>query len=150
MTKETDLHEFWDEVQGGPIPETPERKVAREHPGDLVIATSKNRVLVRIHPDGQLTFSPDYTPDEAAVTFWTAMAQRRIGSEERLAQFAIYEELIRRVGEADLSYERAQQRARAEGATEHDRHLEEISLANLESRVHQLIEVGRGVAVSRS
>ncbi len=29
--------------------------------------------LVKIHPDGSLEYGPDYTPDEAARVFWSAL-----------------------------------------------------------------------------
>src|SRR4051812_37678408 len=116
-----DLREFWDEVRGGPTPEPLERRFAGAHPGDLVIATSTARVLVRIHPDGQITYGPEYTPDEAAVTFWTAMAMRRADMEVRLTQFSMQERLLLGIAEADVTYERAQRAALAEAATENDK-----------------------------
>jgi hypothetical protein len=144
-----ELKEYWDEVRGGPTPEPPERRFSREHPGDLVIATSKDRMLVRIHPDGTLTFGPEYTPDEAAVEFWTAMARRRLETEQRLIQFHAQEQLLARVAQADFSYEHAQARTRGEDATEHDRLMEEISRRNLESSVHTLIEFARSLVETR-
>jgi hypothetical protein len=140
-----DLREFWEDVRGGPLPEPIERRFAGAHPGDLVIATSASRMLVRIHPDGQITYGPEYTPDEAAVTFWTAMAMRRVEMEERLIQFSMQEQLLLRIAEADVTYERAQRAALAEGASENDRFTEERARANLEARVHQLIEFSRGL-----
>jgi hypothetical protein len=143
---ESELREYWESVRlGGPLPEPVEQRYAREHPGDLVIGTSKERMLVRIHPDGTLTYGPNYTPDEAAVTFWTAMAQRRLETELRLIQFQTQENLLQRVAEADIAYETSQLRARREEATEHDRFMEEMSRRNLETRVHVLLEFARGL-----
>lgn len=149
--KEEGLTDYWDDVRPkGPGPAEPvERRFSREHPGDLIIGTSKERILVRIHPDGTLTYGEGYTPDEAAVEFWTAMAVRRLQSEERLIQFQTQEQLLARVAQADLAYEACQGRARAEGATEHDRFVEEMSRRNLEGQVHGLIEFARGLYATR-
>ena len=141
-----DLTEFWDALRGQ-FRITSERRLGDAHPGDLVIATSMDRILVRIHPDGTLTYGPEYTPDEAAVTFWTAMAQRRLQMEERLLHFALMERLLTSVGRADLAYERAQTRARAPESTPHDREMEEMSRRSLEGRVHEVIEFARGLAL---
>ncbi len=140
---EENLKEYWDEVRGEPGPEPAERRFVREHPGDLVIGTSKHRILVRIHPDGTLTYGPEYTPDEAAVEFWTAMARRRLETEQRLLQFHAQEVLLARIAQADLAYEAAQIRARRPEATEHDRMMEELSRRSLESQIHNMIEFSR-------
>jgi len=145
-----DLRDYWDSVRlGGPTPEPVERRFAGRHPGDLIIGTSKERIFVRIHPDGQITYGPGYTPDSAAVEFWTAMAVRRLESEARLIQFSHQEGLMLRIAQADVAYENAQLRARNENATEHDRFMEEMSRRNLESQVHTLIEYARGLLTSR-
>ena len=119
------------------------------HPGDLVFATSKDRVLVRIHPDGQLTYGPEYTPDEVAEVLWTTIALKRVAMEERLLHLDVMEQIVRQMGEADLHYEEMQTVAKREGATAHDAFMEEIARRNLEARVHQMIEFARGVALAR-
>ena len=142
---EENLSLFWDEVhRPGPSPLDPP-PVLREHPGDLVIGTSRERILVRIHPDGTLTYGPDYTPDESAVEFWTQMAIRRLESEERILHLGVMEQILLHVGRADRSYEAAQLRTRSTEATEHDRFMEEMSRRNLETAIHQVIEFGRGL-----
>lgn len=148
-SEEDPLEAYWGDVRRPEPNPLPEQALARQHPGDLVIGTSEKRVLVRIHPDGTLTFGPEYTPDEAAVTFWTEMARRRLETEQRLIQFQAQEHLLALVAESDLAYEAAQTRARAEGATEHDKFMEEMSRRNLEARFHQLIEFARGLLAAR-
>lgn len=145
------LTEYWDDVRSkGPGPAEPvERRFAREHPGDLIIGTTREKILVRIHADGTLTYGEGYTPDSAAVEFWTAMAVRRLESEARLIQFATQEQLLARVAQADLAYEACQGRAHAEGASEHDTMMEELSRRSLEAQVHNLIEYARGLLAAR-
>jgi hypothetical protein len=146
--EEEDLKVSWALLRG-PLPEPVEEKIGRQHPGDLVIATSRENILVRIHPDGQITYGPDYKPDDAAEILWTAIALKRVAMNERLMHFDIMEQIVRQMGEADLHYERMQQLAHAEGATEHDKFMEEMARRNLEARVHQMIEFARGVAEAR-
>jgi hypothetical protein len=50
------------------------------HPGELVLGTNRDRILVRIQPDGQLLYGKDYDPNEAAEVFWTALATKQNGS----------------------------------------------------------------------
>lgn len=143
------LSEYWEAIRPTGQPDTIERQFARTHPGDLIIATSEARELVRIHPDGTLTYGPEYTPDEAAVTFWTEMGRRRLQMEERLIQIQAMEQLLARVASADIAYETAQRRAHTETAIDHDKLMEEMSRRSLESRVHELIEYARGLIHSR-
>jgi hypothetical protein len=139
------LKEYWEDLQVGPVPEPALPNFYGKHPGDLVIGTYKDRVLVRIHPDGTLTYGPDYTPDEAAVEFWTQMCVRRLESEERVMHLGVVESMLIRMGNADLNYENRRRQAQAEGATDHDRFQAEMALRNLEAIVHQTIEFGRGL-----
>jgi hypothetical protein len=147
--EDNELSAYWNDLRREGGPEIPERRFAREHPGDLIIGTSKERMLVRIHPDGQLTYGPEYTPDEAAVTFWEEMGRRRLESEARIIQIMATERLLARIGQADLAYERAQRRAQTDTASEHDRFMEEMSRRSLEARVHELVEFARGIYLGR-
>ena len=140
--KRDGLEAFWEDVRGGPVPD-PVPNVDR-HPGELVIGTNY-RVLVRIQPDGQLRYGEGYTPDEAAEVFWTSLALKRKGMEERLMHLGAMEALLLRVGHADIATEQARLRAAHEDATAHDRFMAEISIRNLEAHVHQLIEFARGL-----
>lgn len=145
-----DLAVYWAAVRG-PRPErplTPEEQAAKAFPGSLTIGTATNW-LIRIHNDGTLEYGPEYTPDEAAVTFWEAMGRRRIQSEERFLQIAMMELHYALLQEADRAYETAQRRARREGATEHDRMMEEMSRRDLESRMHEIIEFSRELVAQR-
>jgi len=142
---EDDLKGFWEDVRAQTLPE-PDLRHFNAHPGELVIGT-QGRVLVRIQPDGQLRYGEGYTPDEAAETFWTAMALKRSGMEERLMHLGLLEQLLVRVGHADLRTERARIHAAREGATEQDKFIAERCMGNLESLVHQMIELGRGLAL---
>lgn len=42
-------------------------------PPDIIIASGDGGPLVTIHPNGELEYGPDYTPDEAARAFWDAL-----------------------------------------------------------------------------
>jgi len=145
MPTDDNLLEYWDDLHPPGRTARPEPREPGTHPGDLVIGTSKDRILVRIHPDGTLTYGPEYTPDEAAVEFWTQMAVRRLESEERVLHLGVVEQFLQRLGSADLSYEAAVLRSRRPDATEHDRFMAEISHRNLEAVVHQTIEFARGL-----
>ncbi len=113
---------------------------------DLIIGTSEDRILIRIGPDGTLTYGPDYTPDEAAKVFWEAMARHRKDYEERLVFFTHVEGLLARVGAQDLRVEAA--RAKAENTkTIHDQAQAERSMNQLQVLWHELIEFARGIAL---
>lgn len=116
---------------------------------DFVIGTAK-RELVRIKADGTIIYGPDYTPDEAAVEFWTQMSQRRVESEERLIQLGAMEQLIMAVGRADLANEAAQRKSMALGANDLDKFAAERTNGQLEAGVHQLIEFARGLLLPPS
>ena len=118
-------------------------------PTDLVVGTA-DRELVRIKADGRIIYGPEYTPDEAAVEFWTQMSQRRLESEERLIQLGAMEQLIMAVGKADLTNEAAQRKSRALGASDLDKFAAERTNGALESAVHQLIEFARGLILPPS
>lgn len=48
--------------------------VAEMPPPHIVINGEDQRTpLVTIHPNGELEYGPDYTPDEAARRFWEAL-----------------------------------------------------------------------------
>lgn len=145
MSNDDNLLEYWDDVHPAGRDAQPVPREPGTHPGDLVIGTSKDRILIRIHPDGTLTYGPEYTPDEAAVEFWTQMAVRRLESEERVIHLGMVEQFLQRLGAADLAYEASVLRARRPDATEHDRYMSEISHRNLEAVLHQTIEFARGL-----
>lgn len=142
---EDDLRTFWEDVRGQPVPE-PDLRHLQGHPGELVIGT-QGRVLVRIQPDGQLRYGEGYTPDEAAEEFWTAMALKRAGMQERLMHLGILEQMLTRLGRADIRCERARIHASRDEATAEDNFVAERTMAQLESLVHQIIELGRGLAL---
>lgn len=142
--KDETLSAYWQDVLGQPVSE-PDLQHFDAHPGELVIGT-QGRVLVRIQPDGQLRYGEGYTPDEAAELFWTAMALKRKGMTERLTHFGIMEQLLIRVGRADINTERLRLQAIREDATEEDRFRAEMAMRGLEALVHQMIEFSRGLA----
>lgn len=115
---------------------------------DLVIATG-GRLLVIIQPDGTLQYGPTYQPDEAALIFWEAMARRRQHYEERMLLYAHIEQLLVRVGERDLEYERQARRAMEEGLPDQEKaqrdQYAELARRQLEMQVHQVIELSRGL-----
>jgi len=148
-----------------PDPTRPNLKQPEFGPNDMVIRTSKDRVLVVIHPNGELEFGPDYTPDEAAELFWVTMAIKRLGSEQRLQLLARMENLFTGIGAADIASEQARRRAEEVQAamrrkgdanlTEEDARqikatLDEAARAHrvLEERVHQTIEFSRQLAAT--
>lgn len=142
------LEEYWKDILG-PRPETDEAKLIQEfgrpYPGTLTFATQNGRVLVQIDPNGKVTLGEGVTADEAAEDFWTSMALKRQGMEERLMHLGAMEALLLRLARADEFYEESQIRARSEEATEEDHYREEIQRRNLEARVHQMIEFSRGL-----
>lgn len=142
------LRDYWKDVLGTP-PETTEARLVRElgipHPGTLTFATSSGKVIVQIDPNGKVTLGEGVTADEAAEEFWTGMALKRRGMEERLMQLGAMEAMLHRCARADIAYERAATRAREPGATEEDKFREELQRRNLEAAVHQMIEFSRGL-----
>jgi hypothetical protein len=129
----------------GPRPPTPEQLIAAAHPGELVIATA-GRTLVRIGPDGSVTYGEGATPDEAARALWESIARHRADFESRLTYLNMLELHVALLAVADQAYEAAQNAARAPGATENERFREELSRASLETRVHGIIEFAREFA----
>ncbi len=117
-------------------------------PGDMALGT-KDRVLVVIRADGTLKYGPDYTPDEAAQVFWTVMARKRVEFEETLALHNHLKDLVTQIGEADLDNEKAIHLARGLVGTP-DGGAASLKAfrahAFLEGLVHQVIELGRGLA----
>lgn len=149
--KEDDpLELYWDDVRVSRhrvpvVPDTTAENLrAQVQPGDLVIGTSRERVLAIIKADGQVEFGPDYKPDEAAMVFWEAMGRQRYAYEERILLIRHMEALLTRLGAQDLLVEQLrlasangdiQAGQRAGGA-----------MVQLERLVHQVIELGRGLA----
>lgn len=116
-------------------------------PGELVIGTSEDRILVRIQRDGTIEYGPEYTPDEAAKVFWEALAKQRQDNDVNDMVSRQVMDLVKKVGAQDLRYERCQLAAKDPDASEHDRFQEERVRAQMESYVHQLIELARGIAL---
>lgn len=119
----------------------------REDTGELVIATSRGRVLVRIQKDGTLTYGPEYTPDEAADVFWHALARRRAEANVREGLLGHIEQVMLKLGQQDLRNEQCQIKARSDSATPDDVFQAERTHSQLEVYVHQLIELARGLAL---
>ena len=143
------LSDFWNDILG-PRLETIEQRLIRElgipHPGTFTLATSSGKKIVSIDPNGKVTYGEGIKPDEAAELFWTNMALKRVGMEQRLQHLAITEAMLIRMGRADVNYERAQLAADAQGASDHDRAIAERARMNLESIVHQVMDFARGLA----
>ena len=143
-----ELIDYWDDFLG-PRPEAVRDRLVRElglpHPGVLTLASSTGRVLVQIDPNGKVKLGPGIQPDEAAEEFWTMLALKRVGMEERLLHLGMMEALLLRVARADIAYEEASARARSDAATEEDKYRQELQQLNLESIVHQMLEFSRGL-----
>jgi hypothetical protein len=116
-------------------------------PGDLIIATSADRILVRIQPDGTITYGPDYTPDEAATVLWRALAKQRVEAVEREALMGHIEHMMVKLGEQDLLNERYRIQANSDAGTPHDKFQAERAHQQLEVYVHQVLELARSLAL---
>jgi len=142
------LTDIWEDVRG-PRPETVEERLVREHgtshPGTLTLATSSGQVIVRISPLGEIAYGEGYTPNDAAEEFWTSLALKRVGMEQRLMHLNLMEQTLLRLGRADLRYEQAQLAARVPGAGDVEKEREELQRLNLETLVHSLLEYSRGL-----
>ena len=117
-------------------------------PGDLVIGSDRERLLVIIRANGDLVFGPEYNPDEAAMVFWEAMGQRRLQMEDRLLVIQHMEAILVRLGRADMECERL----RLEAEAQEDPILKasltqsaEIAMQALNMVAHQAIELGRAL-----
>lgn len=137
--------------------------------GDLVIATSRSRVLVRIKPDGTLVYGPEYTPDEAASVLWQTIARKRAEFEKKVegetAQEAAQEDarlntilyrhmekLLLAAGEADLANQVARDKVTQLAAASTPEQKAQRTQANLDatrteqalnSAAIRLVELGR-------
>ena len=144
---DTNLEVFWDDVRVAPFRRPPKQEDFGEEvqPGDMVIGTSPQRLLVIIKADGTLKYGPEYRPDEAAVVFWEAMGQKRLEMEDRLLVINHMEAVLTRLGDADLRAESARRIAANEpGNMELERQAIE-AVRRLERVVTQAIELGRGL-----
>lgn len=141
------LEVFWDDVRVAPYRRPPKQEDFWDEvdPGDLVIGTSHERILVIIKSDGTLKFGPEYRPDEAAVVFWEAMGQRKLQMEDRLLLINHMEAILTRLGDADLRAESARRvAANSPGDMELERRAVE-AVHRLERVAGQAIELGRGL-----
>ena len=142
------LEVIWDDIRvarrRAETPRPAERLLPTGSPNDLVIGTSRERILVTIKPDGRVEFGPEYRPDEAAMVFWEAMGRQRFAYEERILIIQHMEAILTRLGAADLQLENLR-RASAEGDTEATQQAAHAHV-RLERLVHQAIELGRGLA----
>lgn len=117
-------------------------------PGDLVIGTSKDRILVIIKPNGELLYGPEYRPNEAAQIFWEHMAQRRLMAEDKLLLVQHMEAVLVQLGRFDMECERL----RLAAANEQDpikkaelTQSAEFAMGRVELTAHQAIELGRAL-----
>jgi len=137
---------YWDElsVSTQRAPAEPEAPKFEADAGDLVIGTSRERILVLIKANGQLVYGPEYTPDEAAVVFWEAMGRRRLGAEERILVIHHMDRVLTALGAADIRNERAV-RALSERQSQANLIEAQRAQAALERAMHLAIELGRGL-----
>ena len=147
---EDSLQVYWDEIwmaRNRPIPEEPQGPPTlyeSAEPGDMVLGTSKRRVLIVIKTDGSLIYGPDYRPDKAAEIFWEAMAQRREAYEERSLIIRHMESILVRLGQADMNAEHLRQMSEQEATPENIQAAGQAVRA-LERVMSQAIELGRGL-----
>lgn len=146
------LETYWDDVRvksDEPRPAATPSFSDRVGKNDLVIGTSRERILVIVKADGTLEYGPEYTPDEAAVTFWEAMGRRRLEMEDRLLVIQHMEGLLTRLGRQDMVVETLRRGAQDEENPQRKRALElraADETRRLEMYVHQTLELGRGLA----
>jgi hypothetical protein len=148
------LELYWDEIQLArsrnrpEIPTVTEPRPPTAAPGDLVIGTSRDRILVTIKPTGELIFGPEYHPMEAARVFWEHMGQQRLAMEERLILIQHMEAILVQLGRADMICENLRRRAAEELDETRKRELitaSETAMGRLNMVAHQAIELGRGL-----
>lgn len=152
MSGEDSLEIYWDELRMARarldplegVPHGPKTLFESVEPGDLVIGTSKNRILVIIKPDGTLVFGPEYRPNKAAEVFWEAMAQRREAYEERGLILRHIEAILLQLGQADMLAESYKQAALQDPTLENEQ-AATGALLSLELVMSQAIELGRGL-----
>jgi len=145
---EDPLEVFWDDLRVATHrrpPTAPPDFADLVEPNDLVIGTSKKRILVIIKPDGTLKYGPEYRPNEAAMLFWEAMGSRRIQAEDRILVIQHMDAILTRLGSVDLQAESLRrQAANAPEDAELERRAQE-AVRQVEAVVHQAIELGRGL-----
>lgn len=149
IEEEEGLKDYWEDVTG-PRPETIEQRLIKEfgqvHPGALTIANNRGEPIVQIEPNGHVRYGKGYTPDDAAEMFWTTMALKRVGMEQRLQHFAIMEATLVRLGRATLNYQQRLMASEAPGASHHERELADRARMNLNSLVANLTDYAAGLA----
>ncbi len=145
------LEVYWDAVRRTPSGD-PDPTVLRfrdlAEPGDLIIGTSRDRVLVIIKPNGDLLFGPEYSPTEASQIFWEHMAQQRLVVEERLLIINHMEAILVQLGLRDMECERLRQAAADEQDPLQKAALiqsAELAMHRLSMVANQAIELGRGL-----
>jgi hypothetical protein len=145
------LEVYWDAVRRSPVGD-PDPTVVRfrdlAESGDLVIGTSRDRVLVIIKPNGEMIFGPEYSPTEASVIFWEHMARQRAVVEERFLIIQHMEAILVRLGQQDMECERIRLAAadepdpiRKAGLTQ----MADLAMSRLSMVANQAIELGRGL-----
>jgi hypothetical protein len=142
------LESHWDDILG-PRPETIEQRLIKEfgtQKGRLTICTESGRAIVSIDADGTVTFGEGYTPNEAAEVFWTNMALKRVGMEQRLQHFAVMEATLVRLGRATINYQQRLLASEAPSATPQDRQQAELARMSLNSLVASLTDYAAGLA----
>lgn len=117
-------------------------------PEDLVIRAG-SRILVVVRSDGTIAYGKGYTPDSAALLFWTSVAKARQKAEHEQTLICQHmEALLARLGQADLQCEEARRRAAQEANPQQRRALDDaatLSMQQLEALVGQAIELGRAL-----
>lgn len=142
------LESHWDDILG-PRPETIEQRLIKEFgttKGRLTICTENGRAIVSIDADGTVTFGEGYTPNEVAEVFWTNMALKRVGMEQRLQHFAVMEATLVRLGRATINYQQRLLASEAPGATPEHRQQAELARMSLNSLVSNLTDYAAGLA----
>lgn len=151
MSTEDDeaLEMFWDDLRIArarvpPPPDAAARLRALSDPGDLIIGTSKDRILAVVKADGTIAFGPEYKPDEAATVFWEAIGRHRFPYEDQILVIQHMEAVLTRLGLADTRLHELHLALQAGDPTARD--LIAGAQVALERTMSQAIELGRGLA----
>lgn len=149
MSDDDALELYWDDIRiarhRAPTPTDAVNDIrAQLDKGDLVIGTSRERVLAVIKVSGEVVFGPEYKPDEAASVFWEAVGRHRHPYEDQILVIQHMESVLTRVGVLDMRLHELHLALQAGHADARD----QIGGAQvaLERAVGQAIELGRGLA----
>lgn len=141
---EESLKADWELLRGRNLPE-PDPTFPEHDPSDFILGTNKGRFILKITKEGRVQLGPGVELDEASELFWTNLALKRKGMEERLTHFGIMEQMLLQVADADRAYDQTQQRMEQPNPTAHDHQTDDLARRTLQLRLHALVDYARGL-----